>query len=124
MLSTAAQRPSPSGLLSIIYQRFVGARGDLHTHGIARFEKRGERLAHSETELTFQPNVNEGAEAFSLRVLGEATDGDLVEFRVRDGKVVAAQVTRRSAQPLQIEPGESFEAFAQRVRHYRDAPRA
>lgn len=124
MLSTAAKRPSPSGLLATIYQRFVGPTGTLNSHGVARFEKRGERLAHAETELTFQPNPSEEPNSFILRVLQEAFDGDLVEFRMRDSKLVSAQITRRLAQPLQIEPGESFDSYVQRVKQYRDAPRA
>ena len=125
MLATAAPRLSQSGLLATIYQRLVSSLdGTLHTHGVTRFTKSGARLIHDSTELTFQPKPGESPEGFTARVCAEADDGDVIEFRVRDGKLTAAQITRQSAQPLRILPGESFEAFTLRVKHYMDAPRA
>ena len=110
-------------MLETIRRRFT--RDDVtYSHGVARFEKAGGQLMHSSTELTFQPAERELPEAFLARVCAAADDGDVVEFRMRDGKIVGAQITRRTALPLQVAPGETFEAFALRVQHFKDAPRA
>lgn len=119
-------QPSPKrGILAAIYERFFSRAGaDMATHGTARFTVDGEHLVPDVAELSFQPGRGEPIEAFALRVCNEAADGDVVEFRVRDGVLVGATVTRRAAVPLRIDPGETLEQFAQRAKQYKDLPRA
>jgi hypothetical protein len=126
MLNIAAVRPSsPSLFLEAFLSLFSSRSGPAHTHGCARYFKLGDRIVHDQTEISLQPHPKETPEAFMWRVWQEAEEGALIEPKLRNNQVVGATITRRSAIEVRPAPGESFEAFAARIKAYaKEMPRA
>ena len=127
MLTVAAIRPtSPSLFLEAFVNLFRSKSSDQTlTHGTARYVKAGDRAWHEQTEISLQPAAKETPEAFMWRVWTEADDGDVMEYRLRDGKLVGATIVRKAGQALRPERDETFEAFAARVKAYtKELPRA
>jgi hypothetical protein len=125
MLHIAAVRPtSPSLFLESFLGLFHGRQGR-HTHGCARYLKLGDRIVHHETEISLQPEPKETPEAFLWRVWQEAEDGDEIKLSRRNDRVVGATITRRVAIELRPAPGETFAAFAARIKaSAKEMPRA
>ena len=127
MLATnALVRPtSPSLWLANFIARFT-AKAPAYpiTHGTATYIKSGDTAIHQQTELSFQPGSRETPEAFMWRVWAEAEDGDAIEYRLRDGRITAATIMRKSALPIRMQDGESIGDFVARVKAYKQMPRA
>lgn len=121
MLSAAAQSNgisvNPTAFLAGFLQLFRSTK-PAHpiTHGTARYVKRGADLVLEHSELSFQPGRNEDPEAFMYRVAMEAGEQDVVEFRMRDGKISQGVITRPAAQPLRMYDDETLAGFVSRVK--------
>lgn len=128
MLANTALRPtSPSIWLSHFLGIFTSKRPEYPvTHGTARYIKSGDTAIHEQTELSLQPGLKEHPEAFMWRVWGQAEDGDSIEYRLRDGKVSAATITRKHAQALRMGDAEPLSDFVARVKEarHKNMPRA
>lgn len=123
MLTASAMKPSAFGsnLLNRIRGLFSAT-----TYGHVRYVVgAGLELIHTSTNLTFQQNPGEAEDVFLARVYAEVHEGDMVEFRVKNGKVWAAEVTRHAKLPpiAQLDVRD-WDEFMTRYREYRDRPRA
>lgn len=119
MSNISVVRPSPRFLWQVFSDLFRSAtRAAPFTYGSARYRKQGDRVVYEQTEISMQPEAHESAEAFMWRVWQEAQDGDVIDYRMRDGRLVGALLTRRDQVPLRPDTDETFEQFAARVQAF------
>ncbi len=121
MLTATMQPTFGAGLLARIRGLFTST-----SYGVVRYRVGNDlELIHTDTELTFQQAPGEAEDAFLARVYASAQVGDLVEWRVKNNKVWAAEITRHAQlPPIAQRDVRNWDEFMLHYREFCNRPRA